>query len=161
MLPEIRLHIESGSNAEMNERFVGNLVSFIKSHLRTRGTRHAEDQNVLNALLVAVVDSNVIEDKLINAVAKVFDVRWEAVKRAVLRRAKLDDEEAAPSSDGIWTRVPRSVRIDKYELPGFYEFCHDETFFRFSSRRSEPLREHTAFRAFKVRAHTRSRPQDH
>ena len=81
-------------------------------------------------------------------------MRWEAVKRAVLRRVKLDEEEKdvdEQQQDGsVWTRLARSTRCDKYELPGLYAFCHDETFFRFSSRRSEPLREHVGMRKYKV-----------
>ena len=70
------------------------------------------------------------------------DQKAARVKSAVLRRVKIDMEETE-TTHGIWTQRKRSVRSDKYELPGFYAFCHDELFFRFISSRSQPLREHT------------------
>jgi hypothetical protein len=71
----------------------------------------------------------------------------------VLRRVKLDEEErecAEESNGASWKRIPRSTRCDAYELPGLYAFCHDENFFRFSSRRSEPLREHVDVGEYKI-----------
>ena len=158
--------MQSIPRAEIDHRVVVNLIAFLGDHLRTKGTRHAEDQNTHDAILTALVDAQMAEDKLITAVARLLGVRWEAVKRAVLRRVKLDEEEKdvdEQQPDGsVWTRVARSTRCDKYELPGLYAFCHDETFFRFSSRRSEPLREHIGMRKYKVHrsnpihSHTRS-----
>jgi len=128
----------------LNERLVGSIIKFLTDHLPSKGsgTRHAGDQNIHDAILTALVDENMVEDRLISRVAKLLGVRWEAVKRAVLRRVKIDMEETE-TTHGIWTQRKRSVRSDKYELPGFYAFCHDELFFRFISSRSQPLREHT------------------
>ena len=56
---------------------------FFRRHLRTKGTRYAEDQNVHDALLTAVVDGKMREDRLIEAVAKVFGARWPAVAAAI------------------------------------------------------------------------------
>ena len=69
------------------------MITFLGDHLRTKGTRGAEDQNILNAILVALVDGQMVEDKIMNTVAELLGVRWRAVKSAVLRRVKLDDEE--------------------------------------------------------------------
>eukprot|EP00966_Prymnesium_polylepis_P290343 6706807-Prymnesium_polylepis.1 len=62
------------------------MVEFVYEQLGTKGTRHAEDQNAHDMILTAAVDGKMEEDKLINAVAKLFGVPWTAVKRAVLRR---------------------------------------------------------------------------
>lgn len=121
------------------------MITFLGDHLRTKGTRGAEDQNILNAILVALVDGQMVEDKMINAVATLLGARWHAVKSAVLRRVKIDDEERQ-GTHGIWMRTPRSERVDKYVLQGFYLFQHDENYFRFSSRKSEPMREHIGLR---------------
>ena len=151
VMPEIRVLVSLGENPELelNERCLDNVVTFLKNHLSTKGTRHAEDQNVHDAILTALVDEKMVEDKLINAVAKLVGARWEAIKRAVLRRAKLNDEETE-KTHGNWTRVPRSKRCDEYELPGLYAMCHDDEIFRFCSRRSTPLREHVGLREYKV-----------
>ena len=134
----------SPNQAELTERVVSSIIKFLADHLPSQGsdTRHAGDQNIHDAILTALVDENMVEDRLISRVAKLLGVRWEAVKRAVLRRVKIDKEETE-TTHGIWTQRKRSVRSDKYELPGFYAFCHDELFFRFISSRSQPLREHT------------------
>lgn len=88
-----------------------------------------------------MVDGQMIEDKLINAVAQEFGERWAAVKSAVLHRLKLDDE-ATEKKHGIWTRRARADRCDKYQLPGLNLLCHDERFCRFASGHSKPLRKH-------------------
>ena len=98
---------------ELSDRIILNLISFFGSHLTTAGTRGAEDQNIYDAILAALVDGHMTQDKTINAAATLLGVRWHAVKTAVLRRVKLDDEETR-ASDGIWTRRPRSERVDKY-----------------------------------------------
>ena len=150
-LPEIRALVEfaENPNRELDERLIQNVIKFFEDHLRTRGNRHAEDQNIHDAILAALVDRDMESEKLINTVATCLGVRWDTVKRAVLRRMKLDDEETE-KVEGAWTRRKRSTRCDRYELPGLYAFCHDETIFRFSSRRSEPLREHVDVREYKV-----------
>lgn len=136
--------------AQLNDRLIENVIKFLGDHLRTKGTRGAEDQNILNAILVALVDGQMMEDKMINAISSLLGVRWHAVKSAMLRRIKLDDEETAGTEKGAggttWTRIPRSERCDKYTLQGFYLFQHDEKYFRFSSRKSEPMREHIGLR---------------
>ena len=81
-LPEVRIFLEPES--ELDGRLVRNLTAFLGTHLSTKGTRHAEDQNVHNALLVALVDGEMLKDRLISAVAKLLGVRWEAVKCARL-----------------------------------------------------------------------------
>ena len=107
-----------------------------------------------DAILTAVVDGKMMEDKLILAVSKFLGVAWAAVKRAVERRVKMEDEdvertEVSPTG-GFWQRVKRSTRCDKYELPGFIQFQHNELFFRFSSRRSTPLRKWVAVGKYEV-----------
>ena len=150
-LPEIRALDElfADADGELKERCIDNFIDFIRENLSATGTRHAEDQNVLDALLTAVVDVDMIKDRLISAVAKLIGARWEAVKSAVLTRLKLNDEKRE-GTDGIWTRRARETRCDKYELQGFYEFCHDETFFKFSSRHSVPLRKHIDVGEYRV-----------
>mmetsp|Transcript_14561 Transcript_14561/g.34487 ORF Transcript_14561/g.34487 Transcript_14561/m.34487 type:complete len:174 (-) Transcript_14561:356-877(-) len=86
---------------------------------------------------------------MINAVAVMFGVRWDAVKNAVVRRIKIDDEETEKHGP-IWTIIPRSKRCDAYELKGLNLMCHDDNIFRFSSRRSEPLREHVGVGEYKI-----------
>jgi hypothetical protein len=156
-LQEIRCLPSVQGEPYINERIVGNLVEFTCEQLSTKGTRHAEDQNAHDVILTAAVDGRMDKDRLIRTVSKLFGVPWAAVKRAVLRRVKLNDEKIArtetwgASEDrsvggrlwgGVWQRVLRSIRCDKYDLPGFVAFMHDEEIFRFSSRHSEPLRKH-------------------
>lgn len=151
-LPEIR-ELECFSDdgdPETNARIINNLISFLSEHLDTTGTRHTADQNIHDALLVAIVDGDMIEDRMINALAEMLGVRWHAIKRAVLTRMKLDDEMVEKKVDSVWTQRKREVRSDKYKLPGFYAFCHDEMFFRFSSRRSEPLRNHIGVGEYEI-----------
>ena len=66
-----------------------------------------------------------MEDKLITTVARLLGVRWQAVKHAVLRRVKLDEEEKEVDEqqhDGsVWTRLARSTRYDKSTS------CHGST----------------------------------
>ena len=140
---------QSESELSLNDRCIRNVTDFFGGHLGSKGTRHAEDQNVLDALLTAVVDGDMLKDRLIDAVAKLLGANWHAVKRAVLTRLKLDDE-MHECTDGVWTRRQREVRSDKYKLPGFYAFCHDDRFFRFSSRRSEPLRNHIGVGEYEI-----------
>ena len=153
-LPEIRILVDLSNwldeSTSLDERLVANVVSLIAARFQTRGTRHASDQNALEAILVALVDEKLAQDRLITAVAELLGVQWHAVKRAIERRAKIMSEEIE-QKNGIWTQHPRSTRCDKYELPGFYEFQHDETFFRFVSSRSTPLREHIGLREYKAR----------
>ena len=161
-LPEIRAlegflaFAEEGelTHVELPQRLLDNLVTFVSDRLGTEGTRHGEDQNVHNAILTAVMDGKMLEDKLIAAVAKMLDVAWAVAKRAIERRVKMEDEdversEASPSG-ATWHRVKRATRCDEYELPGFIQFQHDETFFRFSSRRSTPLRKWVAVGKYEV-----------
>jgi len=86
---------------------------------------------------------------MVNAVAELLGVRWHAVKQAVLHRMKIDDEESERVV-GVWQQRVRSMRCDAYVLPGLYAFCHDENFFRFASRFSEPLREHVDVGEYKI-----------
>tara|TARA_B100000795_G_scaffold166899_1_gene125581 strand:- start:610 stop:1071 length:462 start_codon:yes stop_codon:yes gene_type:complete len=95
------------------------------------------------------VDEDLAHDEMINAVAVMFGVRWDAVKNAVVRRIKIDDEETEKHGP-IWTIIPRSKRCDAYELKGLNLMCHDDNIFRFSSRRSEPLREHVGVGEYKI-----------
>ena len=67
----------------------------------------------------------------------------------MVRRIKVEDEEVERQV-GLWTQRKRSSRSDKYKLPGFNAFCHDEDFFRFDSGRSQPLREHIGVGEYKV-----------
>lgn len=152
-LPEARLFTEFANNStiELNARLIDNVLDFFYNHLRSKGTRHAEDQNIRDAILAALVDEQMVEDKMINAVATLLGVRWEAVKLAVLCRMKLDDEESEKQlPGGVWTQRKRSVLSDKYRLPGLYAFCNDEMFFRFVSSGSQPLREHTGVGEYKI-----------
>jgi hypothetical protein len=159
-LPEVRalLDLIEDPEVELTERGVRNVATFFANHLRTKGTRHAEDQNVHDAILTAFVDEKMLEDKLINAVANLLGARWHAVKDAVERRMKIDCE-LSEHTHGVWTRVAREERCDKYKLPGFYEYCHDENIFRFSSRHPEPLRNHVALNKYEVRPHTPPMPR--
>jgi hypothetical protein len=152
-LPEVRVALDFAEKPELelDERFVRNIIDFFANHLATKGTRYAEDQNLHNGLLTAMVDGGMAEENLILAVAKRLGRRWDAVKAAILRRIKLDEEEKE-GGEGIWQQHSRSTRCDMYELPGLYAFCHNEEFFRFVSSRSEPLREHVGLREYKVRA---------
>ena len=150
-LPEMRAIIAMAENTSLNARHVQNVADFMARHLTTRGTRHGEDQNIYNALLVALVDGSMADDKLINAVANTFGARWHAVKAAVVTRLKLDDE-LTEGRHGIWTRRKREVRSDKYQLPGLNALCHDDEFFKFSSRHSQPLRKHIGFHEYEVRS---------
>ena len=141
----------SAYQIELNARLIDNVLDFFYNHLRSKGTRHAEDQNIRDAILAALVDEQMVEDKMINAVATLLGVRWEAVKLAVLCRMKLDDEESEKQlPGGVWTQRKRSVLSDKYRLPGLYAFCNDEMFFRFVSSGSQPLREHTGVDEYKI-----------
>ena len=76
---------------------------------------------MLNAILVTLVDEQMVEDCMVKAVADLLGVRWHVVKAAVLRRIKLDDEEAERPESGAWQRVPRSTRCecDNYALRGY------------------------------------------
>ena len=150
-LPEMRSIIAMVEDTNLDARLVQNVVDFMAKHLPTKGTRHGEDQNIYNALLVALVDGSMVDDKLISAVAKVFGARWHAVKAAVVTRLKLDDE-LTEGQHGIWTRRKREVRSDMYQLPGLNAMCHNEEFFKFSSRHSQPLRKHVGFREYEVRS---------
>lgn len=158
-----------GVQADLNERLVSNIIGFLGNQLRKKGTRSIDDQNIHNAILTAAVDGSMMKENKINAVATRLGQRWEAVKSAVLRRIKLDQEEEEKAIEideggpgqpklSVWKQLKRSTRCDKYELPGLYAFCHDETYFRFSSRRSEPLREHTALRECARRSHCSAAP---
>jgi hypothetical protein len=152
-LPEIRaldeVNFEDNADTELRARCIENLIEFIRGHLSTTGTRHAEDQNVLDALLTAVVDGEMINDRLVTAVAKLIGARWEAVRRAVLTRLKLDDENVE-RIEGGWKRRARSTRFDKFELPGMAMFCHDESIFKFASGRSVPMRKHVDVGEYEV-----------
>ena len=154
-MPEVRVAQELlTKRVELPERALGNVVSFIYTHFSTEGTRHAEDQNAHDVILTAVVDGMLEKDRLIDAFAKMLGVSWAAVKRAILRRVKRDDEalertEFDPRGSS-WKRVVRSTRCDKYELPGFIAFMHDDTIFRFCSRRSTPLRKHIAIGVYEI-----------
>ena len=152
-LPEIRaldeVNFEDDADRDLKERCIENLIDFIRGHLSATGTRHAEDQNVLDALLTAVVDGEMINDRLVTAVAKLIGARWEAVKRAVLTRLKLDDENDE-RVEGGWQRRARSTRFDKFELPGMAMFCHDESIFKFASGRSAPMRKHVDVGEYEV-----------
>mmetsp|Transcript_41794 Transcript_41794/g.115217 ORF Transcript_41794/g.115217 Transcript_41794/m.115217 type:complete len:258 (+) Transcript_41794:793-1566(+) len=108
-----------------------------------------QDQNIHDAILVSLVDSAILGDRMVNAVAELLGVRWHAVKQAVLHRMKIDDEESERVV-GVWQQRVRSMRCDAYVLPGLYAFCHDENFFRFASRFSEPLREHVDVGEYKI-----------
>jgi hypothetical protein len=160
-LPEMRvvmLFVENpGVKLKLPDRLLRNFVAFLTGHLRTKGTRHAEDQNIHDALLTAMVDGSMIKDELINAVATFLGQRWHAVKDAVIRRMKIDAEETE-LKHGVWTRRAREKRCDGYELPGFHAFQHDETIFRFSSRHSEPLRLHVGLREYEVRPPSAAAP---
>ena len=140
LLPEVRALDAIDEHDPLRDRCFDNFIRFLNQRLSASGTRHAEDQNVLDALLTAHVDGDMIQDRLINAVANMFGARWHAIKRAVLTRLKTDDEMREGGTDGVWTRRPRDIRGDKYELMGFYLFMHDETFFKFSSRHQVPVR---------------------
>ena len=48
--------MQSIPRAEIDHRVVVNLIAFLGDHLRTKGTRHAEDQNIHDAVLTALVD---------------------------------------------------------------------------------------------------------
>ena len=62
---------------------------------------------------MALVDAEMLADKLVNSVAKRFGVRWASVKAAVETRIKIDDEEGT-HQHGIWTQQPRSTRCDMH-----------------------------------------------
>jgi hypothetical protein len=155
-LPEIRvLDIVMDAKTTLSERCIQNVVDLLGDKLATSGTRHAADQNLHDGILTALVDPQMEEDKLINPIAKLFGVSWHAVKRAVERRLKIDAEETERRVDAVWTQRKRSERFDKFKLPGFYKFCHHEDFFKFSSRHSAPLREHTDVGVYTVSASDR------
>ena len=50
----------------MNERLVGSIIKFLTDHLPSQGsgTRHAGDQNIHDAILTALVDGKMAEDRL-------------------------------------------------------------------------------------------------
>ena len=104
---------QSESELSLNDRCIRNVTDFFGGHLGSKGTRHAENQNVHDALLTAVVDGKMKEDRLILAVSKLFGAGWRAVEAAVLRRVKLDDEciertHGALAEAGM---LPRTVSI--------------------------------------------------
>jgi hypothetical protein len=139
-----------GVAVPLESRLVGNMIKFMCDHLSTKGTRYAEDQNILDALLMSLVDEDMLEDRSIKAVATLLGQRWQAVKAAIVERAKRDAEQTE-LRHGFWVRRKREVREDKFKLPGFYLFQHDGRFFKFSSRRSEPLRNHIGIGEYEVR----------
>ena len=156
--PEMRVVLSMIENpglaVPLESRLVGNMIKFMCNHLSTTGTRYAEDQNILDALLVAVVDEDMMEDRMVKTVATLLGQRWHAVKAAIVERAKRDAEQTE-LRHGFWVRRKREVREDKFKLPGFYLFQHDPYFFRFSSRRSEPLRNHIGVGEYEVRCSPR------
>eukprot|EP00966_Prymnesium_polylepis_P208386 4827467-Prymnesium_polylepis.1 len=79
-LPEVRVvsKFARDIDAQINDRVIDNVISFFSRHLKATGTRHAADQNIHDALLTALVDEKMQEDRLITAVAKLFGVRWHA-----------------------------------------------------------------------------------
>ena len=151
-LPEMRvLDLVMNTKSSLTSRCVDNVIDFLCNELSTAGTRHTADQNLHDGILTALVDSNMEEDRLIAPVAKLFGQRWHAIKRAVERRLKIREEETERKGP-VWTQRKRSERFDKFKLPGFYKFCHDEEFFKFSSRHSAPLREHLDVGVYSVSA---------
>ena len=109
-LPEIRL-LEELAQTDVDtipDLLCRNLISFLGSHLKTRGTRHAEDQNIFEAVLTMIVDAEMVEDEFIKGVSDFLGVLWHAVKKAAIRRIKLDDEQAPERTDGVFTREPRA-----------------------------------------------------
>ena len=155
-LPDVRALVDFAEDPRkgLMTRLVDNAVTFFADHLVTRGSRTAADQNIFDAILAALVDPDMAAEQMINSVAGLLGVRWAAVKTAVETRLKLDqsklEEEETVRSVGIWQQKKRSERSDKYKLPGFYAFQHDETFFRFSSRRSSPLRLHVGVKEYQI-----------
>ena len=135
---------------------IDNLFTFFSDHFGTMGTRHGEDQNVVDAVLTMLVDKDMVEDRLIKAAAELIGQRWHTIKAAVVRRAKVDSEEAE-GRHGVWTRRARSSRCDKFDLPGLNAFCHDDNFFKFSSRHSQPMRKHIGLREYEARCDHRVR----
>ena len=140
---------QSESELSLNDRCIRNVTDFFGGHLGSKGTRHAENQNVHDALLTAVVDGKMKEDRLILAVSKLFGAGWRAVEAAVLRRVKLDDE-CIERTEGVWQRRSRAKRCDAFKLPGFLLMQHDEELFRFDSGHSTPMRKHIGYREFEV-----------
>ena len=161
--PGVRSLIDvlSSPDLELKGRCFDNFVDFLSNHFATKGTRHGTDQNLLNGLLTSVVDGKMVKDRLIDSVARLLGQNWHAVRDAIVRRLKMDDELREGRVDAAWTQVSRADRCDMYKLPGFYAFCHDDDFFKFSSRHSEPLRNHVDVGKYQVRAclplHTRTR----
>ena len=163
-LPEMRVLLvfvwNPTEKLRLEDRLILNLVRFLTEHLSTKGTRHAEDQNIHDALLTAMVDGAMIEDELINAVATLLGQRWHSIRNAIARRMKIEAEKTE-LRHGVWIRRARAERCDKFELQGFYLFCHDGTIFRFSSRHSEPLRKHVDVGEYEVRIRHRRLSRHH
>ena len=161
-LPEVRvLDIVMDAKSSLTDRCITNIIKLLRERLGTAGTRHAADQNLHDGILTALVDPAMEQDRLIEPVAKLFGVNWHAVKRAVERRLKINDEESEGKVNAVWTQRKRSERWDKFKLPGFYKFCHDEEFFKFSSRHSKPLREHVDVGEYTVQLLSSLSPPSH
>jgi hypothetical protein len=78
-VPEMRVLLQMAEqespHTKLSERFVQNMIDFVSNHLSTKGTRHADDQTIHDALLTALVDERMLEDRLINTIARQLDVR--------------------------------------------------------------------------------------
>lgn len=111
-LPEVRvLDIVMEAKASLTDRCLSNVINLLGDRLKTSGTRHAADQNLHDGVLMAVVDPEMEEDRLISPVAKLFGVRWHAVKQAIERRLKIDAEETEGKVDAVWTQRKRRPGI--------------------------------------------------